>query len=139
MINSLYPEAVLGIYLQAGGSASLTVTFVDSNNVLVGDSITVTFTSACAAGGLANIVEASITTVTGGATATYSATGCSGSDTITATANVNGTVLTASGSVTVAAATVFASFKAADFALALAIRALRFSAGAISSVISING
>ena len=92
--------------LQAGGSASLTVTFVDSNNVLVGDSITVTFTSACAAGGLANIVESPITTVTGGATSTYSATGCSGSDTITATANVNGTVLTASGSVTVAAATV---------------------------------
>jgi hypothetical protein len=92
--------------LQAGGSASLTVTFVDSDNNPVGDSITVTFTSACAAGGLANIVEASVTTVTGGATSTYSATGCAGSDTITATANVDGTVLTASGTVTVAAATV---------------------------------
>jgi len=92
--------------LQAGGSASLTVTFVDSDNNPVGESITVTFTSACAAGGLANIVESSVTTVTGGATATYSATGCSGSDAITATANVNGTVLTASGTVTVAAATV---------------------------------
>ncbi len=98
--------AVSATNLQAGGSASLTVTFVDSNNNLVGDSITVTFTSACAAGGLANIVESPITTVTGGATATYSATGCSGSDTITATANVNGTVLTASGSITVVAATV---------------------------------
>ena len=71
--------AVSAPNLQAGGSASLTVTFVDGNNNLVGDSITVTFTSACAAGGLANIVESSITTVTGGATATFSATGCSGS------------------------------------------------------------
>ncbi len=98
--------AVSATNLQAGGSASLTVTFVDGSNNLVGDEITVTFTSACAAGGLANIVETPITTVTGGATATYSATGCSGTDDITATANVNGTVLTANGSVTVAAATV---------------------------------
>jgi len=92
--------------LQAGGSASLTVNFVDSNNNLVGESITVTFSSACAASGLANIVETSITTVTGAATATYSATGCSGADTITATANIDGSVLQATATVTVAAATV---------------------------------
>ena len=92
--------------LQAGGSTSLTVTFVDSSNTLVGDSITVSFSSACAAGGLANIVESSVTTDTGSATATYSATGCSGDDEITASATVQGTVLRALATVNVAAATV---------------------------------
>lgn len=98
--------AVSSSNLQAGGSASLTVTLVDSNNLLVGDSITVNFSSPCAAGGLASIVEQQITTVTGSATATYSATGCSGADTITATANVDGQVLQATATITVAAATV---------------------------------
>ena len=92
--------------LQAGGSASLTVNFVDDNNNLVGDDITVTFSSACAAGGLANIVETSVQTNTGAATSTYSATGCSGPDLITATANVGGTVLQATATITVGAATV---------------------------------
>jgi hypothetical protein len=55
---------------------------------------------------LANIVESSITTDTGTATATYSATGCSGTDTITASALVNDVPLTATTQVTVAAATV---------------------------------
>lgn len=92
--------------LPAGGSASLTVTFVDATNALVGDSITVNFTSPCVAGGLANIVESQITTVTGSATATYSATGCSGDDQIRATANVGGVVLQASTTVSVEAAAV---------------------------------
>jgi hypothetical protein len=92
--------------LPAGGSASLTVTFVDDNSNLVGDSIDVNFSSACFAGSLADINPNSVNTVTGAATVTYSATGCSGTDDITATANVNGSVLTATGSVTVAAASV---------------------------------
>ena len=92
--------------LQAGGSASLTVTFVDQSNVLVGVEITANFISNCVAGGLANIVESSVITNTGAATSTYSATGCSGDDTITVSANIDGTVLQATGMVTVAAATV---------------------------------
>jgi len=92
--------------LQAGGSASLTVTFVDESNVLVGAEITATFSSNCVAGGLANIVESSVLTNTGAATSTYSATGCSGDDTISVTANIDGTVLRATGTITVAAATV---------------------------------
>lgn len=92
--------------LAAGGSASLTVTFVDQNSALVPDQITVNFTSACVAGGLANIVESQVETTTGSATATYSATGCSGDDEITATANVDGASLRASSTVNVAAATV---------------------------------
>jgi hypothetical protein len=92
--------------LQAGGSAGLTVNFVDENNNLVGDEVTVSFTSACVAGGLANISPSPVMTDTGGAQSTYSATGCAGTDDITATANVNGTILTATATVTVAAATV---------------------------------
>ncbi len=92
--------------LPAGGSASLTVTLVDQNNNLVTDNVTVSFSSGCAAGGLANIVEQQVQTTTGSATATYSATGCSGDDEIVATANVSGASLTATGTVNVAAATV---------------------------------
>lgn len=87
--------------LPAGGSASLTVNFVDSTNTLVGQTITVNFTSPCVGGGLANIVESTVTTETGSATATYSATGCSGDDQIRATATVNGVVLQASATVNV--------------------------------------
>jgi len=92
--------------LQAGGSASLTVNFVDDNSNLVGDDITVTFSSPCAAGGLANIVETQVQTNTGAATSTYSATGCAGPDLITATASVGGAVLQATATITVGAATV---------------------------------
>ena len=87
--------------LQAGGSASITVTFVDQTNTLTSESIDVTFTSTCTAGGLASIVESNITTTTGQATATYSATGCSGDDEIVATATVNGAALRATGTVNV--------------------------------------
>ena len=92
--------------LPAGGSASLTVTFVDQTNTLYAESVTVNFTSTCAAGGLANITESSVTTLTGSATATYAATGCSGDDEIVATANVNGAALRATGTVNVAAAAI---------------------------------
>ena len=98
--------AVSQASLQAGGSASLTVTFVDGNGLLVTDTITVTFSSPCAAGGLASITASTIETQTGAATATYAATGCSGDDAITATATVNGQALQATGTITVAAATV---------------------------------
>lgn len=104
-----FQEGVIAVSqttLQAGGSASLTVNFVDINNNLVADDITVTFSSPCAAGGLANIVENSVTTNTGSATSTYSATGCAGPDLVTATASVNGVILTATETLTVGAATV---------------------------------
>jgi hypothetical protein len=109
--GAAYQDGVIAISatnLQAGGSASLTVNFVDTNNSnapAAGTSITVSFASTCTPL-LANIVEDTITTTTGTATATYSATGCSGNDTITASALVNDVPLTATAQVTVAAATV---------------------------------
>ena len=106
-----YQDGVIALSatnLQAGGSASLTVNFVDTNSnntQAVGVDITVNFGSTCTPL-LASIVESSITTATGSATATYSATGCSGTDTLTATALVDNVVLTATAQITVAAATV---------------------------------
>jgi hypothetical protein len=99
--------------LAAGGSTSLTVTFVNSTGGVVGSlytqEVTVTFSSNCLASGLANINGGpgqTATTSTGILTVTYSATGCSGDDVITGTATVNGVNLTATGSVNVASATV---------------------------------
>ena len=94
--------------LQAGGSASLQADFVDTNNNnsrIVGTDITVGFSSACAPL-LANITPNPETNNSGQINATYSATGCSGDDTITATAVVNDVPLSATVTINVAAATV---------------------------------
>ena len=105
------PSFVAGIIdvavdtLAAGGSSSLTVTFVTSQDALFTESVTVTFSSPCIASGLAAITG-STTTNTGVLTVTYGATGCSGDDVITATANVSGGLLSATGTINVAESTV---------------------------------
>lgn len=99
--------------LSAGGSTSVTATIVNADGSLYAQSVAVSFNSPCVSSGLASIVDAtpgvtsptsSVTTSTGTATATYTAKGCSGSDTITATASINGTGISATGTVTVQAA-----------------------------------
>jgi hypothetical protein len=97
--------------LAAGGSTSLTVSFVTSVNGniegLYTQDVSVTFSSNCLASGLANIDGGStVSTNSGILTVTYSATGCSGDDVISATATVDGNILSAQGSVNVASATV---------------------------------
>ncbi len=91
--------------LSAGGSSSLTVTFVTNLDALLTNAVTVTFSSPCIASGLAAITG-SDTTSTGILTVTYGATGCSGDDVITASATVGGSLLTAVGTINVAASTV---------------------------------
>lgn len=94
--------------LSAGGATSLTVSFAATQNgtqSLYAQDVSVTFSSACIASNLATITGATSTS-TGILTVTYGATGCSGSDVITASANVDGRILTASGTVTVASASV---------------------------------
>ncbi len=70
--------------LPAGGSAALTVNIVDE----VGEPVTTTeeiqFSSGCARSGLATIEPNPSIATNGLATATYTTTGCSGTDTITA-------------------------------------------------------
>lgn len=97
-----------GTTLSAGGSTSVTATFVTAASAPYTDPVDVTFTSSCAATQLATVASGGSSTVTtsnGSATATYSALGCSGTDTITATATVGGTLLSATGTITVEAAT----------------------------------
>ncbi len=88
--------------LSAGGSTSLQAVLQQSDGALYTQSTSVSFSSACAAQGLATITNPVVTT-TGIATANYAATGCSGGDVITATATVGGAQLSANGTVTVAA------------------------------------
>jgi hypothetical protein len=103
-----FKPAVIGISsasLSAGGSTSLTVALQQSDGTLYAQSVSVSFNSSCVAQGLASITSP-VTTSTGIATATYSAKGCNGTDAITATATVGSNSLSASGSVTVAPASI---------------------------------
>ena len=118
--GSSFIHGVIGLSsnsLSAGGTASLSVTIVDQTGTLyTAAPVTVTFNSPCIAKGLAVIAASApstagsaadtIITASGNATATYTAKGCSPSDVITATALVNATGLLATGTVTVASATV---------------------------------
>lgn len=96
---------VSSVTLSAGGSTSMQVVLQQTDGTLYTQPATINFSSPCAAQGLANLGQP-VTTSTGIASTTYVATGCSGSDVITATATVGGSSLSASGTVTVAASTI---------------------------------
>lgn len=91
--------------LAAGGSSGLQVAIVDTanSNTPYTGSATVSFTSPCESQSLASIASP-ITSSNGTFNSTYKATGCSGSDPITASATVNGASLTATGTINVQAA-----------------------------------
>jgi hypothetical protein len=90
--------------LSAGGGTSLTISLVTADGNLYLGSTTISFSSACIAQGLATAPSVDVST--GVATTTYSATGCSGSDVITANAVAEGRAISATGTVTVAPAVV---------------------------------
>lgn len=115
--GSTFQSGMIGLSssaLSAGGSSSLTVSIVDQTGTLYTSStgVAVTLNSPCLASGLAQISAGgingitSITTTSGVINAAYNAKGCSGSDVITATATVGSQSLMATGTVTVAAASV---------------------------------
>ncbi len=92
--------------LGVGGSTSLKVDVVDTanGNALVTSTRSVTFASPCSAANTA-LITSPVVTSGGSATSTYQARGCSGIDTITATATApDGSALQATGSVTVQSA-----------------------------------
>lgn len=72
--------------LSAGGSTELTVNFVNDANEPVISSIDVEFNSECVADGTATLSESTVTTVNGQVSVDYTAEGCVGTDTVTATA-----------------------------------------------------
>jgi len=92
--------------LAAGGSSGLSVNIVDTanSNAIYTDSASVTFSSPCISKGLATLSASPVTSSSGTFNTTYKAAGCSGNDTITATTVVNGTTLTATGTINVSAA-----------------------------------
>lgn len=103
-----FQAGVLGISspnLSAGGSTSLQAVLQQSDGNLYTQSASINFSSPCAALGLATITNPVVTS-TGIASATYVATGCSGSDVINATVTIGSSPLSANGTVTVAAGTV---------------------------------
>ena len=110
--EAAFKDGVLSISstsLSAGGSTSITTTIVDSTGALYNQSVTVNFNSPCFASGQAAIVDSTgvsgtSTTSTGTVIMTYTAKGCSSSDVISATAIVGSQTITATGTITVAAA-----------------------------------
>ena len=93
--------------LSAGGSTSVSAFLVDGNDIPLADGAVtqVTFTSTCTAQGTATITSP-VEVESGRATATYTASGCVGTDTITARATTDSGNLSASGTITVAGASV---------------------------------
>lgn len=99
--------------LSAGGSTSLQINLIDQTGAPYTTSTLITFNSACVGQNLATITgfgqptgTPTVTTTSGTATATYVATGCSGSDLVTASATPNSQNLSASGTVTVSPAAI---------------------------------
>lgn len=90
--------------LAAGGTLTATVSVVETSNsnVAYATPVTVTFSSACVVAGTATM-DATVVTTAGIASSTYLAQGCTGSDTITATADV-GNIINASVGLTVQSA-----------------------------------
>lgn len=91
--------------LSAGGQTNVTANLVDSSGNAYTTAVDVTFNSTCVGSGSATMTSP-VTSSAGTAVSVYTDKGCGAVDTITATAKVNGTLLTATGTVTVAAQTV---------------------------------
>ena len=83
--------------LSAGGSTQVTATLTDQGQAYL-TATDVTFSSACIGSGLATVTSP-VTSNSGIAVTTYTAKGCVGDDTITVSADIDGTPV--SGSVTV--------------------------------------
>jgi hypothetical protein len=80
--------------LEAGESVTVSVNIVNESGNAVTEGAVISFSSNCVASGLASFSEASVSTITGLATTTYTAEGCNGDDTITATLQENGNTAT---------------------------------------------
>lgn len=86
--------------LDAGKSASLSVSFVDQNGTQVTDPADVLFSSPCAGSGLAEFEPTIASNTNGTVNTTYTARGCSGEDKITAQTSLEGTSYSATFTIT---------------------------------------
>jgi hypothetical protein len=81
-------------------SANVTVALQNADGSAYSGTASIAFTSSCEAAGTATITSP-VSASNGSAQTVYTPKGCTGQDTITATTTVGGTVLTATGTVTV--------------------------------------
>lgn len=101
--------------LTAGSSTDIVVNLVDDTNTAISEEVQVNFTSDCFANGLASFDAVSAPTVSGRASVTYTAAGCSGTDTVVATAQMGGSTLQASVDLSIAPDQVLAlNFESAE-------------------------
>ena len=102
-----FVEGAIGLTnasIPANGSTTMTVNFVDDSEALANTSGTVVFSSTCSGQSLATFSNATATITSGSATTNYTDQGCSGVDSVTATASLaDGTQLTATTTITIAA------------------------------------
>ena len=103
--NELLLSIASGVQLAPGGTATITVSLVDSSGDLYTTPVDISFYSDFANLDTAELDE-TVTTINGSATATYRAKGCVGTDTITVTAVTSGNSLFATGTIDVAASDV---------------------------------
>ena len=85
--DGVFMDGVIGVdspNLATAGTALLRIDLVDEDGEPSSATETINLTSGCAANGLAELAE-TVQAVNGTATTTYTATGCSGSDQVTAT------------------------------------------------------
>lgn len=86
--------------LSAGGTTEVSVNLINQNGDPVAEEQTINFSSRCSSDGTA-ILDTGVPTSGGQAVAEYEANGCVGEDEIRATVDIDGTTLTARGSLTV--------------------------------------
>jgi hypothetical protein len=87
--------------LQAGASTDIVVNLVNADNTALSDEVSVDFSSDCFANALATFSSSTAQTSAGRASVTYTAQGCTGTDTVIATAQVNGSRLQATVDLTI--------------------------------------
>jgi hypothetical protein len=109
VVNGTFTSGSLAVSpstIAPGGTASVTAVLEYSNGSAYTAPTQVNFSSDCALNKEATITSSVTTNASGEAVATYTAgTGCSGTDTLQATAQVNGSTLVAVGTVTISSST----------------------------------
>ena len=96
-VLSIAPSAI-----SATGTSAISANLVDDAGTLLTTAQTVTFGSTCVDSLLANLSASIVSTSNGTASTTYTAAGCTNTDTLTASVTANGTTITATGTLTIA-------------------------------------
>jgi len=94
--------------LAAGATTTLSINLVDGDDAPYIDAASIQFSSSCTSLGLASFETDTVSTSGGLASVVYTASGCTGTDIVTATTTISGTDIVASVNLTIAIDTVLA-------------------------------